>query len=268
MKKDFEKQFEAGQVTGWEEKTHQSPLYCKVTDRLFASSGTLASHQQGAKYKKKLVQFSSLSAEALAAATKNSEEADEALAFLEYKIKAYVEMLHESINHTIAYHQKQQSINADEAEDPEEEDSSNDEAAAAEEEESEAEEEGPVYNPLNLPLGFDGRPIPYWLYKLHGLGQEFKCEICGNFSYWGRRAFERHFSEWRHSFGMRCLKIPNTTHFKEITKIEDAILLYEKLKKQAEGHSFKQDQELECEDADGNVMNLRAFEDLRRQGLI
>lgn len=45
-------------------------------------------------------------------------------------------------------------------------------------------------------------------------GQEFKCEICGNFSYWGRRAFERHFSEWRHSFGMQCLRIPNTTHFK------------------------------------------------------
>lgn len=26
--------------------------------------------------------------------------------------------------------------------------------------------------------------------------------------------------EWRHAFGMRCLKIPNTAHFKEITKIE------------------------------------------------
>ncbi|KAL8426742.1 hypothetical protein Efla_002256 [Eimeria flavescens] len=284
---DFKRQYEANQLSGWEENTHRNPLYCRVTDRLFASPGTLASHQQGAKYKKKLVHFSSLSAEALADATRQSEETDENLAFLEYKIKALAEMLHEAINHTIAYHQKQQSTNPDEAEEPDNDDSSNgqDEAAAAEEEESEAEEEGPVYNPLNLPLGFDGRPIPYWLYKLHGLGQEFKCEICGNFSYWGRRAFERHFSEWRHSFGMRCLKIPNTTHFKvslnltcintctyactqEITKIEDAILLYEKLKKQAEGHSFKQDQELECEDAEGNVMNLRAFEDLRRQGLI
>ncbi|KAL8270922.1 hypothetical protein Esti_005134 [Eimeria stiedai] len=257
IKENFKKQYEADLVSGWEEKTHQNPLYCKVTDRLFASSGTLAAHQQGAKYKKKLLHFSALSAEAFAAATQESEETDRNLAFLEFRIKAYAEMLHESINarplrHTIAYHQKQQSINADEAEDPEEGESSNDEAAAGEEEESEAEEEGPVYNPLNLPLGFDGRPIPYWLYKLHGLGQEFKCEICGNFSYWGRRAFERHFSEWRHSFGMRCLKIPNTTHFKEITKIEDAIMLYEKLKKQAEGHSFKQDQELECEDADGN----------------
>ncbi|KFG36303.1 putative splicesome-associated protein, partial [Toxoplasma gondii p89] len=54
----------------------------------------------------------------------------------------------------------------------------------------------------------------------------------------------------------------------EITKIEDAIKLYEKLKKDAEGKTFKDEQELECEDSQGNVMNLRAFEDLRRQGLL
>lgn len=83
----------------------------------------------------------------------------------------------------------------------------------------ESDDEQPIYNPKNLPLGWDGKPIPYWLYKLHGLGIEYKCEICGNYSYWGRRAFERHFSEWRHSYGMKCLKIPNTVHFKEITSI-------------------------------------------------
>jgi splicing factor 3A subunit 3 len=26
-----------------------------------------------------------------------------------------------------------------------------------------------IKNPLKIPLGFDGKPIPYWLYKLHGL---------------------------------------------------------------------------------------------------
>lgn len=50
--------------------------------------------------------------------------------------------------------------------------------------------------------------------------QEFKCEICGNHSYWGRRAFERHFKEWRHQHGMRCLGIPNTKNFNEITSIK------------------------------------------------
>ena len=44
---------------------------------------------------------------------------------------------------------------------------------------SSSEEEN--YNPKNLPLGWDGKPIPYWLYKIHGLGIEYKCEICGNF---------------------------------------------------------------------------------------
>ncbi len=33
-------------------------------------------------------------------------------------------------------------------------------------------DDAPVYNPLNIPLGWDGKPIPYWLYKLHGLGIE------------------------------------------------------------------------------------------------
>ena len=28
-----------------------------------------------------------------------------------------------------------------------------------------------MYNPLKLPMGWDGKPIPYWLYKLHGLNQ-------------------------------------------------------------------------------------------------
>lgn len=44
------------------------------------------------------------------------------------------------------------------------------------------EEDEFIYNPLKLPLGWDGKPIPYWLYKLHGLNLEFKCEICGE---WG-----------------------------------------------------------------------------------
>lgn len=54
-------------------------------------------------------------------------------------------------------------------------------------------ESGKIYNPLKLPLGWDGKPIPYWLYKLHGLGVEYSCEICGGFKYMGRKAFERHF---------------------------------------------------------------------------
>jgi len=38
-------------------------------------------------------------------------------------------------------------------------------------------------------LGWDGKPIPYWLYRLHGLSKSYKCEICGNHTYWGRKEF-------------------------------------------------------------------------------
>ncbi len=78
------------------------------------------------------------------------------------------------------------------------------------------------HNPLNLPLGWDGKPIPFWLYKLHGLGIEYPCEICGNFVYMGRKAFDNHFREWRHVFGLRCLGIPNNKHFQDVTSISDA----------------------------------------------
>ena len=48
------------------------------------------------------------------------------------------------------------------------------------EEEEDDEEDDIIYNPKNLPLGWDGKPIPYWLYKLHGLNIDYKCQICGN----------------------------------------------------------------------------------------
>jgi splicing factor 3A subunit 3 len=59
-------------------------------------------------------------------------------------------------------------------------------AAAADGAGEEDEEEERIYNPLKLPLGWDGKPIPYWLYKLHGLGVEYRCEICSDHVYMGR----------------------------------------------------------------------------------
>ncbi|KAJ8435174.1 hypothetical protein Cgig2_028360 [Carnegiea gigantea] len=135
------------------------------------------------------------------------------LALMEAKMKRLCELLNETIVRTKENTVKKQGMTWDEiVQEQEEEDIQADTESD--------EEEQPIYNPLKLPLGWDGKPIPYWLYKLHGLGQEFKCEICGNHSYWGRRAFERHFKEWRHQHGMRCLGIPNTKNFNEITSIE------------------------------------------------
>lgn len=140
-----------------------------------------------------------------------------------------------------------------------------------EEDEDEEEEEddlAAIYNPKNLPLGWDGRPIPYWLYKLHGLDTTFKCEICGNHTYYGRRNFEQHFNEWRHAHGMRCLRIPNTSHFFGITKMDDAIALWELLQEKVDSERFRPDRDEEYEDSDGNVLNRATYEDLARQGLL
>lgn len=38
------------------------------------------------------------------------------------------------------------------------------------------------------------QPIPYWLYKLHGLNLSYTCEICGNYTYRGPKVFQRHFA--------------------------------------------------------------------------
>lgn len=128
--------------------------------------------------------------------------------------------------------------------------------------------EAPIYNPKNIPLGWDGKPIPYWMYKLHGLNIEFKCEICGNQSYWGRQAFDRHFQQPRHAQGMRSLGVPNTKHFHDITKISHALELFSRLKDEIAHVQFQSDFDEEYQDSHGNVLNKRTYEDFTRQGLL
>ncbi|KAK7503215.1 hypothetical protein BaRGS_00005480 [Batillaria attramentaria] len=124
------------------------------------------------------------------------------------------------------------------------------------------------YNPKNLPLGWDGKPIPYWLYKLHGLNISYTCEICGNFTYRGPKAFQRHFAESRHAHGMRCLGIPNTAHFANVTSIEDALSLWNKIKNGKEQERWKADTEEEYEDSQGNILNRKMYDLLKKQGVL
>lgn len=120
----------------------------------------------------------------------------------------------------------------------------------------------------NYPVGWDGKPIPYWLYKLHGLGVEYKCEICGNHSYWGRKNFEAHFQEARHARGMKVLGIPNTKHFHNITIINEAVALWQKMQRDSHTKYFQPENEEEYEDSEGNVYKKKVYEDLKRQGLV
>ncbi|XP_004288108.1 PREDICTED: splicing factor 3A subunit 3-like [Fragaria vesca subsp. vesca] len=185
------------------------------------------------------------------------------IAFMEAKLKKLSELLSEVIARTKDNIVKKQVLTYEEI------------AAEREDEETQADDdtesdddEQQTYNPLKLPMGVDGKPIPYWLYKLHGLGQEFKCEICGNQSYQGRREFERHFKEGRHQHGMRCLGIPNTKNFNEITSIEEAQELWKGIQARQGVKRWRPELEEEYEDREGNVYNKKTYTDLKRQGLI
>jgi splicing factor 3A subunit 3 len=103
-----------------------------------------------------------------------------------------------------------------------------------------------------------------------------------------RKNFERHFQESRHAFGMRALGLPNTKHFHEITKIEDAMTcmyltafcavphwvcscvhaVAERLKREGKHEIFEQETMEELEDEEGNVYNRKTYDDLKKQGLI
>lgn len=178
----------------------------------------------------------------------------------EAQIYKLVELLSEERAATRENVERKQARTAEELEEEDEADNVN--------EDSDDEDEQVLYNPKNLPLGWDGKPIPYWLFKLHGLNLYFKCEICGNHKYRGPKAFQRHFAEWRHAHGMRVLGIPNTAHFANVTEIDDAIALWDKLKDFKASERFSADQEEEFEDNMGNVVNKKTYSDLIKQGLL
>lgn len=67
---------------------------------------------------------------------------------------------------------------------------------------------------------------------------------------------------------MKCLKIPNTVHFKEITSIKDALALHHKLSMESEYSQFNIETEEEFEDTDGNILNKKTYNDLKKQGLL
>eukprot|EP01054_Gregarina_sp_Poly1_P002678 Gregarina_sp_Poly_1__2677@NODE_1733_length_3444_cov_209_769026_g1134_i0_p1_GENE_NODE_1733_length_3444_cov_209_769026_g1134_i0NODE_1733_length_3444_cov_209_769026_g1134_i0_p1_ORF_typecomplete_len586_score92_90DUF3449/PF11931_8/9_7e02DUF3449/PF11931_8/5_9e03DUF3449/PF11931_8/6_4e74SF3A3/PF16837_5/2_2e15SF3A3/PF16837_5/7_6e03SF3a60_bindingd/PF12108_8/0_098SF3a60_bindingd/PF12108_8/3_9e03SF3a60_bindingd/PF12108_8/2e03Carbpep_Y_N/PF05388_11/0_34Carbpep_Y_N/PF05388_11/9_9e03DUF629/PF04780_12/44DUF629/ len=280
---EFDRSWDEQRITSWVPSTcDMDKVYAPATDKLFATSETCEAHVRGKKYQKLLSKLEGHQNEKRIASIAHDKE----LGRLEFFVARFAEVLTPYLERTIQHVRKRQSRNLEELEaepvssDDEDEgpdiilghrnvdEMNKSKTDMSDESDDDEEQTKKIRNPLNLPLGWDGKPIPYWLYKLHGLGQEFKCEICGNHSYWGRRVFERHFQEWRHAFGMRCLKIPNTVHFKEITKIEDALALYERLKNETEAKSFLADQEIEVEDAEGNVMTPQTYDDLRKQGII
>lgn len=126
-----------------------------------------------------------------------------------------------------------------------------------------------LYNPLNLPLGSDGRPIPFWLWKLKGLGHEFKCEICDNAIFKGRSVFNKHFKESVHLEKLKKLGVhDNFIIFKDLSKKKDVLDLLETLQKKYREQIQYFDNTEQVEDDEGNIMNKKVYQQLQKQGLL
>jgi splicing factor 3A subunit 3 len=67
-------------------------------------------------------------------------------------------------------------------------------------------EDDKKFNKKNFPLDAEGKPIPVWLYHLHGLHIKKPCEICMH-TYFGETAYTSHFRELRHTKGLQRLGI-------------------------------------------------------------
>ncbi|KAG0031254.1 hypothetical protein BGZ81_001543 [Podila clonocystis] len=271
---EFDSKWAEGSLPGWpkidQEDAPPTDLFCVACKKQYAKDTVYNAHLTSKKHIKAAAQLVSGAAGAVNGSESISEvqskvlaekaKPEQEMAFTEVVIKHLAEILKQQISDTKENVERRQTLTGRERD-------LELEAEQVELEESDSEDEEKVYNPLKLPLGWDGKPIPYWLYKLHGLGVEYSCEICGNFVYKGRKAFDKHFQEWRHAHGMRCLGIPNTRQFHEIVGIEDALALWKKIKG-TKPEGSKKDQIEEFEDSEGNVFNKKTYEDLKRQGLI
>jgi splicing factor 3A subunit 3 len=290
--REFASAFDSGTLPGWAKKeeapskptgprTEGDGLWCPDCEKGFSNENVYKGHLLGKKHIRNAEKRSSETGANGATPTDGDRQSvthlkERAVASHEFRIRALAKLLGNERSNTrvnverkqgMTERERQQELDALFAED--------DAAAAAagrRDSESDSDGEEKIYNPLKLPLAWDGKPIPYWLYKLHGLGVEFSCEICGNFVYMGRRAFDKHFSEARHVYGLKCLGITGAGAgaglFREITGIDDALRLWDKIKRERKEKEMKEDSVVQMEDGEGNVMPERIYLDLQKQGIL
>ncbi|KAJ5981458.1 hypothetical protein N7499_001534 [Penicillium canescens] len=284
----FEKQWAAKEIPGWSEEKSENGtsgpttegtgegIWCADCEKEFKNENVYRNHLTGKKHIRAAEARKSGEAPS-AAASKGTSAAysmkERAVAEREHRIRCLTDVLKTERQATKINVERRQGMTERERQMELEAILAEPESAGAEGgqagDESDGDDEERVYNPLKLPLAWDGKPIPYWLYKLHGLGVEYPCEICGNYVYMGRRAFDKHFSESTHIYGLKCLGITsNTNLFREITRISEAMALWDSLEKERKKDRDSRDNVVQMEDAEGNVMPERIYLDLQKQGIL
>ncbi|KAK7897302.1 Pre-mRNA-splicing factor sap61 [Exophiala xenobiotica] len=303
FERDFDTAWEAGTVPGWTKETAPtttvagpqtegtgSGIWCPECEKEFSNQNVYKAHLTGKKHirnaEAKKTQSSAngsiTTSSSSAASLSGTQLKERVIASHEHRIRALADLLSNERSNTRVNVERKQGMTERERQAELDALFAEDDAAIAaadrhrgggDDSGSESDGDERIYNPLKLPLAWDGKPIPYWLYKLHGLGVEFTCEICGNFVYMGRRAFDKHFSEARHIYGLKCLGITGQgtgglSLFREITGIQDALSLWEKIKREKRDKESKDDGVVQMEDGEGNVMPERIYLDLQKQGIL
>jgi splicing factor 3A subunit 3 len=296
LDRDFETAWGSGSVPGWgKEDSNPSKtagpqtegtgegIWCSDCEKEFKNNNVYRNHLTGKKHVRnaELKQSTSATNGVHTTGTSGVNMAhlkERAVASHESRVRALADILANERSNTRVNVERKQGMTERERQQELDtifaEDDAAVTAAGGHDSDSDADSDEKIYNPLKLPLAWDGKPIPYWLYKLHGLGVEFPCEICGNFVYMGRRAFDKHFSEARHVYGLKCLGITSTGAsggmgmFREITGQQEAVNLWEKLKKEKKDKESKEDGIVQMEDGEGNVMPERIYLDLQKQGIL
>ncbi|KAH8890195.1 splicing factor 3A subunit 3 [Thozetella sp. PMI_491] len=282
---DFETAWEKDEVPGWQTETAgakngpskalSSPdaVWCNACEKEFKNENTYKGHLPGKKHVKAAKELAerqgaSQSANGVPTAHRLKERA---IADREFKVKKLAAAMSTEREDTkVNVERRQGMTDRERAQELENlfTQTAASEQAGNQEEGDEDEGEERIYNPLKLPLAWDGKPIPFWLYRLHGLGVEFPCEICGNWIYRGRRAFDKHFNESRHIHGLKCLGVTNTHLFRDITDIQEALRLWDKMQRDDRQSKVDDGSVVQMEDAEGNVMPEKVYYDLQKQGLL
>ncbi|KAJ8125232.1 hypothetical protein O1611_g8408 [Lasiodiplodia mahajangana] len=288
--KKFEDDWENDKVVEWKNEDTSTTLgagkpaasdgiWCEACEKAFTNENVYKNHLNGKKHiraenerkKREQDDFTGTTNGANKGGASTTRLKERAIAEREYRIKRLASAMSTERSDTRVNVERKQLMTERERQQELENlfSASASAAQAAEMEEGdEGDDDDRIYNPLKLPLAWDGKPIPFWLYKLHGLGVEFACEICGNFVYMGRRAFDKHFNEARHIHGLKCLGITNTSLFRDITQIDEALRLWEKIQKDRRKDKVEDGSVVQMEDAEGNVMPEKVYYDLQKQGLL
>jgi splicing factor 3A subunit 3 len=280
--RDFEELWEKDAVPGWEKTAPASALangdapgggiWCSACKKGFSKDTVFEAHLTGKKHKKALQESEGGSNNATANTNGASSDLlrlkERAVAEREVRIKRLAAAMSIVRSDTKVNVERKQGMTERERQQEIEQLYSDKQDDGTKEKDGDSDGEDKIYNPLKLPLDWSGKPIPFWLYKLHGLGVEFPCEICGNFVYMGRRAFDKHFNETRHIHGLKCLGITNTQLFREITSIKEAEALWNKHQMDKKKEKSQAENVVEMEDPEGNIMPEKIYRDLEAAGLL